>query len=401
MEILHDPKIDFMKTRRIWITISVLTILAGLAGIFFMDRLNFGVDFAGGTQLVLKFKQTPEVDELRKLIDGAGFRESVIQRFGERAADEVLIRTPILGGSEEQSAAQVKAALNTRYNPGETGGLDLNQAGAPTLADFLAGGNPDGVSSEQTATYYEAISQAVLKKRKDTGLFTDFSEIQGADGVTPKTLEFLKSHARIGNYSVLSISEVSPVVGKELRRRGLLAVVGAVLGMLLYIALRFELRFGIGATMATLHDVLITVGLFAWAGFEFNLTTIAAFLTLIGYSVNDTVVTFDRVRENMRRSRSTPMVELLNRSINQTLSRTILTGGTTILASGCLLIFGGDVIRGFAFVMTIGVVVGTYSSIYIASPFALLWEEWFGPGGRFRNKKSAASAGRRRPAAAR
>jgi preprotein translocase subunit SecF len=400
MEILHDPKIDFMKFRRIWITVSVLTILAGLVGIFFMDRLNFGVDFSGGTQLVLKFKQAPEVDELRSLIAGAGFRESVIQRFGERAADEVLIRTPIIGDSEEGSAAQVLRALNGRYNPGATGGIDLNQAGAPTLADFLAAGNPDGVATEQAPAYYEAIAQSVLKKRKDTGLFTDFSEIQDTAGLTPKALDYLRSNARMGNFSVQSNENVSAPVGKELRRRGFLAVVGAIIGMLIYIALRFELRFGIGATMATLHDVLITVGLFAWAGFEFNLTTVAAFLTLIGYSVNDTVVTFDRVRENLRRSRSTPMVELLNRSINQTLSRTILTGGTTILASGCLLIFGGDVIRGFAFVMTIGVVVGTYSSIYIASPFALLWEEWFGPGGRFR-KKAPAAAGRRRTAPAR
>ena len=151
----------------------------------------------------------------------------------------------------------------------------------------------------------------------------------------------------------------------------------SLLGMMVYIWVRFELRFGIGAVMASLHDVLVCLGLFALFNFEFNLTTIAAFLTLVGYSVNDTVVIFDRVRENMNKNRRMPLIEVMNVSINQTLSRTILTSGTTLLAVVSLLVFGGDVLRGFAFVMTVGVIVGTYSSVYIASPFALLWEQFF------------------------
>ncbi len=157
----------------------------------------------------------------------------------------------------------------------------------------------------------------------------------------------------------------------------------SLLGMLVYIWFRFELRFGIGAIMACLHDVLVTLGLFALAGFEFNLTTIAAFLTLIGYSVNDTVVIFDRIRENMRKTRRKPLIDIMNESINQTLSRTILTGGSTLLDPGrAAAALGGDVIRGFAFVMLVGILVGTYSSIYVASPFALLWEQYFGSRGR-------------------
>jgi preprotein translocase subunit SecF len=174
---------------------------------------------------------------------------------------------------------------------------------------------------------------------------------------------------------VLSSENVGPQVGSELRKKGLYAVAWSLFGMLLYIWLRFELRFGVGATMATLHDVLVTLGLFAFAGFEFNLTTIAAFLTLIGYSVNDTVVVFDRVRENLRKSPGKPLLEVMNRSINQTLSRTLLTGGTTLLACLALMIWGGEVLRGFAFILFVGVIVGTYSSIYIASPFTLLWEQ--------------------------
>jgi preprotein translocase SecF subunit len=154
--------------------------------------------------------------------------------------------------------------------------------------------------------------------------------------------------------------------------------------MLGYIWLRFELRFGIGALMASIHDVLVALGLFALLGYEFNLTTIAAFLTLIGYSVNDTVVIFDRVRENMQKSPNTPLLDLMNRSLNETLSRTVLTSGTTLLAAGSLFVLGGDVLRGFSFVLAVGVIVGTYSSIYIAGPFTLLWEQLAGGGARAR-----------------
>ena len=390
MEILKNPNFDFMKYRRFWVAVSFASILAGLVGIFYLDRLNFGVDFAGGTQLVLKFDARPDVEELRSLVTGAGFRESQIQRFGEQGANEVMIRTPIVGGSEEGSAAQVREALDARYNPDRGGRPDLNQIGVATLSELLSSADPDAVPADQAAVHYEAIAEKILAVRKDNGLFADIDEISRIEGVSPAAVESLRERVAVGGFSVLSVENVGPQVGKELRQRGVLAVVGAILGMLAYIALRFEVRFGVGATMAILHDVLITLGLFAWSHYEFNLTTIAAFLTLIGYSVNDTVVTFDRVRENLRKNRSQEMVALLNRSINQTLSRTILTGGTTLLAALCLYLFGGDVIRGFAFVMVVGVIVGTYSSIYIASPFALLWEEWFGPGGRFRGRAAAA-----------
>jgi preprotein translocase SecF subunit len=148
--------------------------------------------------------------------------------------------------------------------------------------------------------------------------------------------------------------------------------------MLAYIWIRFELHFGIGALVASFHDVLIVLGFFTLAGFEFNLTTIAGFLTLVGYSVNDTVVVFDRVRENLRQGPRGDLAEVMNRSINQTLSRTLLTGGTTLLATGALLFLGGEVLRGFAFIIVVGILVGTYSSIYIASPFALWWDTTFG-----------------------
>jgi preprotein translocase subunit SecF len=393
MEILRNSTFDFMKYRRFWVTVSMITILAGLVGIFYLDRLNFGVDFAGGTQLTLKFRQQPDLEDLRALAADAGFGDAVIQRFGGEDANEVMLRTPVVGGSEEGSAARVVGALNERFNSGASR-PDLNQIGGATLGDLLARSDPDGIGTERASAHYGEVAEAVMAVRKTSGMFSGWDEIRGSAGLSEAAFGALRETVSIGEFAVLGTENVGPQVGAELRKRGILAVVGAIFGMLAYIWLRFELRFAIGATMAVLHDVLITLGVFAWFGHEFNLTTVAAFLTLIGYSVNDTVVTFDRVRENLRKSRSLDTVTLLNKSINQTLSRTLLTGGTTLLASMALLIYGGDVIRGFAFVMSIGVLIGTYSSIYIASPFALLWEEWFGPRGRFR--RGADHRGQRR-----
>lgn len=390
MDILRDTNFDFMKYRRFWIGLSLATLVAGLVGIFFLDRLNFGVDFAGGTQMTLKFREQPNVEELRGLVASAGYDDAVIQRFGAAGDNEVMIRTPIVGGSEEGSAARLLAALNARYNAGGAA-ADLNQIGAVSLGELLARANPDGVSTEAAPGHYQAVAEAVMAERKRDGLFTDWSQVSRAGGVSAAALDVVRRTATLGSFSVLATENVGPQVGAELRQRGILAVVGAIVGMLLYIWVRFELRFAVGATMATLHDVLITLGFFAWAGYEFNLTTVAAFLTLIGYSVNDTVVTFDRVRENLRKSRTADTVAMLNRSINQTLSRTVLTGGTTFVAALALFFFGGDVLRGFAFVLAVGILVGTYSSIFIASPFALLWEKWFGAGRRERAAKPAAA----------
>lgn len=398
MDLLRNTNIDFMKYRKFWVAVSFLTIAAGLIFIFVHGKLNIGIDFAGGTQLTLKFRERPEVQELRKVLVENSIDDAQIQRFGAVEDNEIILRTPILAGSEEGRGSEVMDALSRKFNPGAKG-VDLNQVGTGTVTELLVSLNPDGLAADDIgiSAHYGAIAESILGERKKMGLFESWDAIASSPGLTGKTLESLKGACTVGNFSVLAVENVGPQVGSELRRRGLLAVFGALLGMLVYIWIRFELRFGIGATMASVHDILVTLGLFAVAGYEFNLTTIAAFLTLVGYSVNDTVVTFDRVRENMAKSRNQPLLSTMNKSINQTLSRTMLTGGTTILASFTLFLFGGDVIHGFAFIMTVGVVVGTYSSIYIASPFALLWEEWFGSAGKAKAKAKAASKAGQRP----
>ncbi len=389
MEILRNTKIDFMKYRRFWLAFSFVVMAIGAVAVFFLGHLNMGIDFAGGTQLTLKFQERPDVERLRQLVSGAGIRDPQIQRFGTEDKNEVIISTPLDETSAEGSAPVVLAALDGAFNAATAGKSDLNRIGTLAVADLLAAGDPDGVGPEAAPGHYAGIAESVLAERKRLGMFVSWDEVARAAGLSPRALTTLQQGTSIGSFAVLASGNVSPQVGSELRQRGFLAVIGAMLGMLAYIWLRFELRFGIGATMAVLHDVLITLGIYAFMGYEFNLTTIAAFLTLIGYSVNDTVVTFDRVRENMRKSRGGDLLALINRSLNEMLSRTLLTGGTTILASMMLWLFGGEAIRGFAFIILIGIIVGTYSSIYIASPFAILWEEWFGPGGRFHRGKEA------------
>jgi preprotein translocase subunit SecF len=390
MELFRDTHIDFMKYRRFWIIFSAILVLGGLYAIFGPHRLNMGIDFAGGTQITLGFNQQPDVDRIRRVLERQGLKAPEIVRYGNVSQNEVLVKTPVIKGSEEGSRDRIIKALNDEFNQGKPG-LDINQAGVDSLTAFLLQADPDHVGSqgpEAARAHYAAVSGAILAERHKA-LFKSLDRVDRVPGVSPATAATLQAQSHIGNFSVLAFENVGPQVGSELRHQGFLAVIASMIGMLLYIWFRFELRFGIGAVMASLHDVVVTL-LFYWAfGYEFNLTTIAAFLTLIGYSMNDTVVIFDRMRENMRKTRRKPLIEVMNDSINQTLSRTIMTSGLTFLTVLSLLILGGPVLRGFAFVMTVGIIVGTYSSIYVASPFALLWESLFGAQGRWRKDKGA------------
>lgn len=395
MQLFRDTHIDFMKYRKFWIILSLVLFLGGLYAILGPHRLNMGIDFAGGTQMTLGFQQPPDLARLRGVFEREGMAAATIQRFGKESDNQVLVKTTSSHQGEEGSREKIVAALNREFNPGKAG-LDLNLTGADALAGFLAKADPDRVAAQgppAALAHYNAAADAILKARHDAGLFKSLDGLGRTPGVSPAAAAALRQQAYLGTFNVLGQESVGPQIGGELRHQGFLAVVMSLLGMLAYIWFRFELRFGIGAVMASLHDVVVTL-LFFWAfNFEFNLTTIAAFLTLIGYSMNDSVVIFDRVRENMRKSRRKSLLEVMNDSINQTLSRTIMTGGLTFLTVVALLIWGGDVLRGFAFVMTVGIIVGTYSSIYVASPFALLWENLFGVGGRWGKKATPGRGG--------
>jgi preprotein translocase subunit SecF len=376
MRHINKLDIDFMRHRHVAVAISAVLVLLSLVQIFFLGGLNMGIDFAGGTQLIVRFLQPTAIDDVRTVLAGAGMSEVQIQRYGEEARNEILIKTPLTEGQVEGSRDQVERALESRYGKGD-GRPDLNQVGAATVADVLYAADPDqklALGDAAAREHYRAIAERVMSVRRDRGLIGSHDDLAGVEGLSAEAQRALREGTALGSFSVVSAENVGPQIGSELRTRGVLAVVLSLLGMMAYIWWRFEFRFGVGAMIASAHDVIVTLGLYALLGYEFNLTTIAAFLTLVGYSVNDTVVIFDRVRENMRKPRRLPLTQVINDGINETLSRTIMTASTTLLAVLALFLVGGEVLRGLSFVLLFGIIIGTYSTIYVASAMVLFWE---------------------------
>jgi preprotein translocase subunit SecF len=397
MQFLANTHIDFMKYRKFFVAVSIALLLVCMAELFALGGLNLGIDFAGGTQMAVRLREAPDVDALRGALESSGLSGLSMQRYGDVGDNEVLIKVPVVEGSEEGSSSEILAALGQALNSASAGKFDLNTNGSDALGAFLLERDPDGLRTssnsddpqDEARESYLSLSRRVLEKRNEIGIFSDWNEV-AVEGLGEQAMTLLQADASLGGFAVLSNENVGPQIGSELRNKGILAMVFSLIGMLAYIWYRFELRFGVGAIVAVFHDFLIVLGLYALLDYEFNLPTIAAFLTLIGYSVNDTVVIFDRVRENMRRHRRQPLIDTMNMSLNQTLSRTVLTSGTTLLVVGTLFFFGGQAIHGFAFVLLIGIFVGTYSSIFVASPFALLWEQWFGQDAQQKKARRAA-----------
>src|SRR5229473_1456918 len=270
--------------------------------------------------------------------------------------------------------AQVLAALNSIYGVKDSSKPDLNAATPSSLAAVLNTNDPLHLSTN-AGDRYQQLAKKILAYRDDTkgGVLTNFDELSSVDGVTSTVLATLKSNYAFGGFAIRNVEIVGPKVGGELRRQAIFVTLYALAGMLVYIAFRFEWVYGAAAVLAVFHDVLITLGLFKIFGFEISLTVIAALLTLVGYSMNDTIVIFDRIRENSRLLRKEPFADIVNKSINQTLSRTILTSGLTFLTVLVLFLMGGQVLRAFAFALVVGIVVGTYSSFGIAAPLVVAW----------------------------
>ncbi|MCH8934022.1 MAG: protein translocase subunit SecF [Nitrospinae bacterium] len=293
MELIKpQTHIDFMGKFKPALMFSALLILAGVVSIFMHGGLKFGIDFAGGTLVQLKFENPPAIESIRSGLKEIGLADSTIQEFG--SPDTILIRVERSEGKLEEMGSRIKESL------------------------------------EQT---------------------------RGFTGITIERVEM-----------------VGPKVGKDLRQKALLSIVYAIIAIVIYISWRFEFQYAIAAIIALIHDVLITIGAFSMLDKEFTLVLVAAFLTIIGYSLNDTIVIFDRIRENTRRRSKEPLRDIINTSINQTLSRTLLTSGTTLMVVAALFFLGGEIIHDFSFALLVGVVIGTYSSIFIASVFLVYWE---------------------------
>jgi preprotein translocase subunit SecF len=291
IELFKDIKVDWLGKRKLFLAISGSLMLLGLVSLVAKRSFNYGVDFKGGVEVKVRFKQRPEMEKIRQLLRENGAQDAVPQELG--AQNDVLIQ---FQGAKEEDAS----------------------AGRAVIINALNKGFP-------------------------------------------------------GQYEILSAVSIGPKVGNDLKRQAVFATLYALGGILIYIAFRFEWIYGAAAVFAVFHDTLVTLGLFSIFNREINLTVIAALLTLVGYSVNDTIVVFDRIRENLKIRRRDDLETIMNDSINQTLSRTILTSGLTFLTVLALFLFGGEVINHFAFAMVIGIIIGTYSSIAIAAPLVLVY----------------------------
>ena len=381
MELFRQTNIDFLKYKWWAIGASWALILVGVFAIFVQKGLKFGIDFAGGTAIALRFSERPDIDGLRKILDGAGLGETGIQSYEEAAKNQVLIRVEQQKKEGRDVAREVLAAVSRGLQKADAGDkLDLNTMGKDVLAARLAASDPDkmaGIATVNAAEQYGRVAERIVARRSQVGLFRSPAEAAGTPEISLAVKQWIQANTYAGPFVLLSAENVGPQVGADLQKKALYAVFWSTIGMLAYIAVRFRsFPFGFGAIVATIHDVLITVGLLAVFGREFNLVTVAALLTLVGYSVNDTVVVYDRMRENLRSPKKEQLETIINRSINQTLSRTILTSGATMLVVLALFFLGGEVLNTFALTLIIGIIVGTYSSIYVASPIVAIWKNF-------------------------
>jgi preprotein translocase subunit SecF len=373
MRIIGDTNIPFLSYRKIALSLSMLVILGGLAYELLGPGLNLGIDFVGGTQVTVKFRSEPDLGQLRDSMMDLEAGTPSLQRFDEPEKYEILIRVENPEGEEGDFTGPIIELLDRDLNGGLSDGFDLNTKGAQALTLLLAVEDPDntGLDQEGAAEHYGPMADAVLSFRKVNGIFTSMDQLGAIEGISDNARALIEDRGVIGEFALLGAESVGPAVGADLQNKARAAIGFSLLGMLIYIWLRFQLPFGIGAVAALFHDVLITLSALSITGREINLPTVAAILALVGYSVNDTVVVFDRVRENLKLHRGEDLEELMDSSINQTLSRTFITSGTTLLVVLSLYFFGGDVINTFAFVLLVGIIVGTYSSIFVASPVAL------------------------------
>ena len=289
--------IDFVGGRWIAFLFSSVLILASILSIVLKGGLNFGIDFAGGTLVQIKFKEETSSSEIRRGLREIGLGDSIIQQYSEKGGNEYIIRFKNISSKNEGLSDRIQETFQKRY---------------------------------------------------------------GQNGLEIRRVEM-----------------VGPQVEKELRYKALMALIYGMIGILIYVTWRFEFSFALGGVLSLVHDVIITIGAFSITDKEFTLPVLAALLTIVGYSINDTIVIYDRIRENLRKMVGKKLEPIINSSINETLSRTILTSGTVLFVVIALFILGGSVIHDFAFALIVGVIAGTYSTIFIASPIVILWEKFF------------------------
>jgi preprotein translocase subunit SecF len=410
IEIFRNTNYDFLGKKWLCIGFSFVLLLLGAGSIVWRavdgnpntHPFNMGVDFTGGTIVNAKFKQKPDPDVIRAALEKQGIDGSKItiqpvgEEIGQAPKNEVLIRLPNLLATDEKSGESVvigqkkiRAALDTLNGAAVAENkTDLNIIGRDELRKKLQELNPLNLSGSDPR-YGEIAARIIDYREKDrSGIIGSLDEVKNLGGIEPQISQALEQHFFTGVAAIKSTDEVSPQVGSELRNRAVWATLLACAGMLIFVAYRFKsLGFGIGGVVAIFHDVVITLGIFSLMQWEINLTVVAALLTLVGFSMNDTIVIFDRVRELLRIRRRESLEKLTNDAVNETMSRTVITNGTAFLTVLALVLFGGEVLKSFSWALLIGIIVGTYSTIYVASPVMLWWEAW-----KVNRRKSLATA---------
>jgi preprotein translocase subunit SecF len=384
MEFFRDTNIDFLGKKWYFLTFSLIFSVAGLLSMAFWHGIPLGVDFRGGTLVYVKYAHTPDVSAIHGELDRAGLKNPRVQAYDQvHNSNEVLIQLDIQETSEQaldKGKLQIIQALESHAPPGKQ---DINNSSSLAIKNYLLEKDPlhlgEGIDANPR---YTAIAQAIVDYRDKTksGVLGSIDELKSA--TDPAVVASLEDNFYVSDFGIRNVEIVGPQVGQQLRKQAILATLYSLGGMLIYLGFRFEWIYGVAAVLTVFHDTLITVGAFSLLNWEISLTVIAAILTLIGYSNNDTIVVFDRIRENIKLLRRERLADIVNKSINQTLSRTILTAGLTFLTVLALFLFGGEVLHGFSFALVIGILIGTYSSIAIAAPILVAYQEWRGERGK-------------------
>jgi len=363
---------DFVKYRRVAVTFSLIVNALILIGAIVWPRLNYGVDFAGGTELQVKFDKEVAAGDVCEVVSQAGFGEPTVQEYGNKRDNQFLIRVERIALLTPEAAAKLKQEVAQDLAQAQLTSFHFDPEVGDKL-DFLFKKPVD------PAALRAAVEKAGVQTKEVRALTSRESQDQEytviAQGPGDKIGQLLRDKFGKDSVDVVRTEYVGPQVGKQLRNDGILAVIYAIGMILIYVGFRFDFRFSPGVVIALIHDAIVTLGYFLVTRHEFNLTSVTVILTVVGYSVNDTIVIYDRIRENAKKFKGMPLRDLINRSINEMLGRTILTSGATALSLLGLIVYGVGTIQDFALAMLVGIISGTYSTWYIASPMTIWLEE--------------------------
>ena len=366
----HDISIDFVGKRKYAAIFSAILVTSALVIFLFGDRVghgpNWGIDFTGGTEIQLRFDDPINISEVRKAIGSVGIPDDAVQEIGNERTD-YAIRVQDAAFGSDSLRSDIESSLVKTFGNEWLDEVRFDAEVGARMTVVYAGEQTPVETIRQSLAHIESAN--VQEANDDNTFYVKLP------GLTSKVTQAIGASLAGKSFETVKVDSVGPKVGGDLRRQGFISLGSTLLLILVYVAFRFDLAFAPGAVLALFHDVAITIGIFVLVGREFNLPIIGALLTIIGYSLNDTIVIYDRIRENTERYRRKELTAMINTSINETLGRTLATSLTTALAIFAFLFMGGPVIQTFALAMLIGIVVGTYSTVFVASPMILVMQD--------------------------